>query len=185
MGWDEYRATNYKKNGEVDRKAECRDAFNSENYGLVKDSMVGSTYYGAYRHKASGNVFAVIALTHASKRGYFNFAIKSMDESVGPCSYDCPLFILDCLTEPSNEWAREWREKCREKARQKKAHSLAALPYGTMIRFQWNGREIRLIKQEPAYQFKTYWFYENSGHYFPKSRIPESWEVYDNKAKAC
>lgn len=38
---------------------------------------------------------------------------KDMDESCGPCYYDCPLSLLDAATEPTTEYAKAWRIKVR------------------------------------------------------------------------
>ena len=53
MGWTSYHANYYKKNGEIDRKAEC-DAYWQEglkrgHFKVLRSSMVGSTYYAAVK----------------------------------------------------------------------------------------------------------------------------------------
>lgn len=40
-------------------------------------------------------------------------AVKSMDESVGPCYYDCPLAFLDRADPPVGPHAGPWREAVR------------------------------------------------------------------------
>lgn len=51
MGWTSYHATHYKKNGTIDRKAECdayfMDGLNAGHYRVVKSALVGSVYYAA------------------------------------------------------------------------------------------------------------------------------------------
>ena len=115
--------------------------------------MVGSTYYGAIQRlvKYAGNnekgeriyvprseneksIFAAIFLTSTDAKDYYNFSYKEMDETVGPCYYDCPKGILDLLTPTNNEWANNWRTKCREQLEKKKnPNSLNKLPEGTVI----------------------------------------------------
>lgn len=38
---------------------------------------------------------------------------KDMDESMGPCYYNCPVSYIDKATEPINSYAEEWRKKVR------------------------------------------------------------------------
>jgi hypothetical protein len=121
MGWTSYHATNY-KNGKVDRKAEMDNLFtwsnNQISMKVLKSSMVSTIYYAAVEEIRDGKrtVFAAVCITAGADRSdpYFNFAYKDMDETMGPCYYDCPKSILDLLTETDNEAALEWREKCRE-----------------------------------------------------------------------
>ena len=50
MGWTSYEATYFKKNGDIDRKAECDAYFmrdNAGHYKVVKSSMKGTVYYAA------------------------------------------------------------------------------------------------------------------------------------------
>lgn len=46
---------------------------------------------------------------------------KDIDESMGPCYYDCPISYLDGATEPMNEDAAEWRKSAREYGERKAA----------------------------------------------------------------
>lgn len=141
MGWTSYRASHW-KNGKIDRKAEVRDYFNNSiQQGIdeiVKDTMKGSVYYGAIRRKKYYDkeskrwqplpqdkqyVYAVVFLTSVSK---WEFAYKGMDETVGPCYYECPENILKLLSETDNQCALEWRKKCHEaKERLKRIKALA------------------------------------------------------------
>lgn len=40
-------------------------------------------------------------------------AVRSMDESCGPCYYDCPLIFLTQADAPTGPYAGPWREKVR------------------------------------------------------------------------
>lgn len=183
MGWMEYTATKYNKNGTVNRKAEC-DAYFMEDmnegwYKIEASAMKGSVYYAAVTplKRMNGKIeeaipaheqktFAVVMLTSAKRKGiYSNFAYKLMDESMGPRECDCPKKILKLLSPTESEWANEWRKKCEEN--QKKV-SLSSLAVGTKIK--WNGKILE--KCAPAYQFKTaFWMNRESGTYVPKNRI--------------
>lgn len=131
MGWTEYSATHFDRRGNIDRRAECRDYFRrNANWGtLIKDAMIGSTWYGAVKLVSTGEIFAVVMLT--STTNGTEFAYKDMDETCGPCAYDCPASILNLLSPPTNEWSREWREACRQqiarKAELRKLHKATVI----------------------------------------------------------
>lgn len=40
-------------------------------------------------------------------------AVKRLDETCGPCYYDCPLAFLELASEPGGPYAGPWREKVR------------------------------------------------------------------------
>ena len=54
MGWTSYHATYYKRNGSIDRKAECDAYFleglNRGHYEVLKSAVVGSVCYAAVRN---------------------------------------------------------------------------------------------------------------------------------------
>lgn len=114
MGWTEYHATKW-HNGRIDRRAECRDYIerNSEWGTLVKDAMIGSTWYGAVKLKKTGDIVALIMLT--SERDNFWFGYKDMDESMHPYYYDCPESILKLLSPTDCASSISWREECHKK----------------------------------------------------------------------
>lgn len=162
MGWDFSHATYY-KNGKVDRKAECDDQFTWGKHNVVRSSMKGTTYYAAVDN-GEGVVFGVVALTAGQCKDdpYFNFGIKSMDETMHPYFYDCPKAILDLLTPTDNENALKWRAKCREP---KEKNWLNALPIGSkVVLTSFDGTETVLIKHAPAYQFRTWFWYDQAKH---------------------
>ena len=188
MGWTSYHATHY-KNGKIDRKGECdayfMEGLNRGHYDVLKSSMVGSVYYAAvkplkkYSKDDAGNeiivdiptneqqVFGVVFLTSTDCKDYHNFSYKEMDETVGPCYYDCPKGILDLLTPIDSEWANNWRAKCREQLETKKnPNSLRNLPKGTIIqvtmpfdtKFFKEGDVVKLRKDEGWGSSRTSWY---------------------------
>ena len=110
MGWDFGTAKHY-KNGRIDRKAEVRDILTPEN-SVLKDSMVGSTYYAAIKDKKTGEVFCGVILTRT--REGWEFGYKALTEYDGPVEDKCPKSILDLLTPTDNKYALGWRERCRK-----------------------------------------------------------------------
>lgn len=200
MGWTSYHATHYKQSGDIDRKAECDGYFleglNSGYYRVLKSVMVGSVYYAAvqslkkyvgkdengnsiYEDEQCADVWAAVILTQVDRNDYFNFAYKVMDESMGPCYYDCPASILKLLSPTDSGYALAWRENCRQKMEQKKSPTaLSNLPIGAKIQIK-RGDEIKTyVKHAPAYQFKRpFWYNPVENNYIPANRIPSDYQV--------
>ena len=188
MGWDYTHATHYTKNGAVDRKAEVDEHFNWSNntkkVEVVRSCMVGSTYYAAVKittlSTGESETTAAVALTHTDSRDYFNFGVKTMNESMGPGEDNCPASILSLLSPTTNEYALAWRERCRTNIEKKKdPHALKNLPTGAVIRFvRHNGKTVELLKHPAAYQFKrSFWYNQEDNTYTPVTRIPSNYEV--------
>lgn len=172
MGWDYSHV-----DSPVRRAAECRRMV-SENYEVVKDALVGSTWYAALRDKRTGEVHAAVWLTSIKSRDYCNFGIKAMSESAGPFAYGCPASILDLLTPTTSNDAIEWRARCRvenENGRRKKS-VLDSAPFEARIRVTLtDGTTRTVIKKKPGYQFKTYWLLvENDYHYVAKRSVKDA-----------
>lgn len=156
----------------------------TKKYEVVRSCMVGATYYAAVKATvlSTGEVetFAAVALTHTNNRDYFNFGVKTMEESMGPCEDHCPASILSLLSPTDSEYANNWRERCRKNIEAKKdPHALKNLPVGAAIRFTLHtGESIELLKHAAAYQFKRpFWFCQSSSRYMPATRIPANYEV--------
>ena len=176
MGWTEYNA-HYYKNGKVDVKKEVEEKIiNGVDYEVVKSTLKGAIWYGAVRNKKTQEVFGVVVKTSVKNNSYYNFAYKLMDETEGPCYYDCPKKIIDLLSPIDSEWANEWRKKCLES---KKKNPLDELPIGTVIQFEGsNGKKETYYKHSPAYQFKRpFWMYKYEWKYISKKYIPENFEI--------
>ena len=195
MGWTSYHAAHY-KNGKIDSKAECDsywlDGLNAGHFEVVKSAMVGNTYYGAIKPLLKHNgvdengkdkyesipehkqeVFAVVFLTSVDMKDYHNFSYKDMDETVGPCYYDCPKSILDILSPTDSEYAIKWREKCYEQIeKNKNPDALNNLPEDTIIevimpcetKYYKEGDIVQLQKIKWGKRFK--WFVKNRSVYF-------------------
>lgn len=203
MGWTEYSATKFYKNGSVNRKAECDGYFleslNRGHYHVVKSAMKGSVYYaavtplkrpikgsdGKYICDKAGwfvyeeipeeerEVVGMVVLTYVRDKDQFGY--KAMSESCGPFYYDCPKSILDVLTPTDNADAQEWRRKCYDNLSKP---SISKLPIGTEIQFELNGKEYTLRKSAPRYQFKTpFWINDANCTYFSKKRIPKDFKI--------
>jgi len=109
MGWDYLHASSPINRREI-LKAEV-----PEDYVVVKDAFVGSTWYAALKDKETGEVHAAVVLTHIDRTDYCNFGYKWMSETCGPSECECPESILSLLSPTDNEDALQWRERCRDK----------------------------------------------------------------------
>lgn len=194
MGWT-FKGRKYEtcKNGrwtvtQADRRKEMDDVYSGESgdlrWTVLKSAVVGTTYYAAVKREniktGECKVFAGIALTSTRDTGYgCNFGYKDMDETCGPCCYDCPASILDLLPPTDNEFALEWRRKCRERQHEKKTKpSLSKLPVGSIIEFRIGDKVCRAEKRPPNHQFRrTWWKNYDANTYFPSIHIPKSYTV--------
>ena len=201
MGWTSYEADIYdtqwihgKQYNKVNRskiKAICDKQLTWEDERgsrkVIKSSIVGNTYYAAVEHiqpDGSRRVWAAITrFQTGSKNGFGNFCYKDMDETVGPYYYDCPLSILNLLTETEYEYAKEWREKVRlyhEQQKEKRnSPTLGKLPIGTVIEFTINGKGTFRAEKKNYWKFKRpIW---TDGYWrFPTSVIPDDWKVVES-----
>ena len=72
---------------------------------------------------------------------------KVMDETMGPCYYNCPAKILDRLPETDNKFALEWRKKCREQIQMNKLTKLKRKP-GTKLKGKLSiGETFTIVKR--------------------------------------
>ena len=156
MGWTSYEATYFKKNGDIDRKAECDAYFmrdNAGHYKVLKSSMKGTVYYAAVTTLTTyigqdengksiyesipedeREVWAAVFLTRTEEGKYFYY--KDMDETMGPCEDHCPKCVLDLLSETDNKSALNWRRRCLENIKKSnKLSKLDRLRNGSVIRF--------------------------------------------------
>ncbi|HRS26576.1 MAG TPA: hypothetical protein P5140_08565 [Methanofastidiosum sp.] len=91
---------------------------NERSIGTVVDCAVKNfkTAYIAYKlyDKNTGEfkVIALICYLSFVRNSNNNIGYKNMDETMGVCSYECPMRILKLLTPTTDKNALEWREKC-------------------------------------------------------------------------
>jgi hypothetical protein len=172
MGWDYTRAIT-----PVDRAGECR-AMVSPSKTVIRDAVVGTTWYAAIQDNNTKEVHAAVVLTSVNNREYDNFGTKWMTEYDGPYQYDCPEAILKLLSPTTSDFANEWRRKCREKRAAKRRGEgrkdiLRTAPYGTRLRVGLSdGTERTVVKMKPGRKFKTWWLLvEHDYKYIPKRYV--------------
>ena len=178
MGWSSYDIY-------TSPKVECDRILNqkTENYEskVIRSYMKGNIYYAAVSLKTQEEecVYAAVFLTYYSPRTKkeFNFSIKEMDETVGPCYYDFPEEYFKLLTPTNSQFAIEWREKVKKAIKHKK--NLSKLKNGDKIKFKAicemtsgvkAGDEVILVKQKKYFLYRNYWRWS-------KNLIPENFEI--------
>lgn len=203
MGWTSYEATYFKKNGDIDRKAECDACFmrdNAGHYKVLKSSMKGTVYYAAvttltkYIGKDENGksmyesipedkqeVWAAVFLTRTEEGRYFYY--KDQDETAGPCEDHCPKCILDLLSNTDHELALDWRKRCRKNIQKSnKLSKLDRLKNGSVIRFPsilsfTNGIDVG--DEMTLTKINRKWIYEKYGtrYSLKKTYINPSYEI--------
>lgn len=170
MGWDYHNEL-----APYDRRAICRRQIGN-GYKVVKDAVVGTTYYAAVKSPHDGKVNAVIILTKIDNNSWCNFGMKFMDEEMAPFARNCPRSVLDVLSPTDNEYAIEWRQGCLDNLASKKDTTLKDAPVGTKLKVTLkNGEERTVVKMAPGYQFKTWWLLVAGGmSYIPKNRVEKA-----------
>ena len=170
MGWDYHHEV-----APYDRRAICRSNIGN-GYEVVKDAVVGTTYYAAVKSPHDGSVSALIILTQIDRNGYCNFGMKWLGEEDGPFKCECPKSVLDALSPTDNESAIEWRRACREKLSERKDTTLKDAPVGTKLKVTLkNGEERNVVKMAPNFQFKSWWLLvEGALTYIPRNRVEKA-----------
>jgi hypothetical protein len=99
-----------------------KQEFESENehgsWLVLDQAQVGNVHYLKMSHldkkTNKTDIFVMVVLTNWNNEDYwFNFGYKEMEDCTGPFYYNCPLRLLEGLTE-SNETGMAWRQKVRE-----------------------------------------------------------------------
>ena len=80
-------------------------------YTVVRASTVGNHWWAVIANRESGKRSIFLALMAGGRRDGWGY--KDMDESAGPCYYDCPLGFFDLAPPPESEHAAGWRDKVR------------------------------------------------------------------------
>ena len=190
MGWTSYEKAycKHKRNGDIDRKAECDYMANREKmYTVVKSAMVGTVYYAAILDNRSNDVFAGIIYTRTDK-DYFYY--KDMDETVCPYQCKCPKSILKLLTDTDNKLANEWRDNCyKYHESQKDPKLFKNLEEGqyalwTVASDGWNGGiekgdKYNIVKVRKPSSNRFVWFCDNKGFINPKYINTNEYELVD------
>lgn len=79
--------------------------------------------------------FVILYLISGSRTGGdYGYAVKEIDEFMGPVEIDCPVELLDMTTEPTEGYAIEWRKRVREAAEARKGSQSTSFKPGDKCR---------------------------------------------------
>ena len=110
MGWT---GTHFYK--DIKTVADKKEALDLEfKDSVIASSIVNNVYCSAMR-RHDGKIFAMVTLISVDNSDYFNLHYKDMDESMCPCYYDCPKYIMKLLNDTEYEYAKEWRKRVNRK----------------------------------------------------------------------
>lgn len=172
------------KNGIIDRKTTLDEIMGDDNFPILYSAMKNTTYYAAIKDIKKNIVFGMVILTAINNdNGYKTFCYKEMDETMGPFYYDCPLKILNLLTETSNEEALNWREKCKDNFLYNKQIA-KHVPIKYTIPFDFDGykegEKILLKWREATAHHRGY--YTDGIYRYPRRYLyPENCEFVESK----
>lgn len=155
MGWTSFSAkADYK--GRINRKKVLDEQFTSDNdrysWKVRKSVMVGTTYYSAISREDKETqdtfIFGMVALTSVDNSQWDNFAYKEMDETMGPCCYECPESILKLLSPTEDKWSNEWRQACKanNQAKKERRKAMKAFEIGDKIKTKLWYEEERILE---------------------------------------
>lgn len=144
MGWT---STHYNSNEGLRKFFEKELTGDTENFSwkLLDFAALkyGTECYAAIEktNKLDGTkyVFGMAIMCIFSPKSQYNITYKEMDETEGPNIANCPLRILDKLSEPPlNQYAADWRKRCRANAgaRSQQSKTLRNLKPGDIVKFR-------------------------------------------------
>lgn len=117
MGWD----INYGNTSKADCVNEILSSARRAGWEVLAHKSTSQGAYFAVR-VPNGDEFIYVALIE--RRGK-HYAVKTMDEGMGPVAIDCPLYLLDMVKGFDRSYSAQWRESVRaHHARTSKAKEL-------------------------------------------------------------
>lgn len=177
MGWlftSDYRGGGVR--AYLDREFMHED--DAQSHEIVKSALVAmSRYFAAVRttSKSTGksHVRALVALVKYDPKAADGMTLgwKAMDETTGPYVENCPLGILNLLTDPPpNEYAAAWRARCRAHHAGKplRPRPGEVLVFSEPIEFSDGSREARFKAYRHGHRAIRFLGLTTGGHY----RIP-------------
>lgn len=118
-----------------------------DDYKLITNCVRGNCHWQVIEHKSGKRYIALNLLqSYDGEWGY-----KDMDESVGPCYYNCPLSYLDLApeTEDTGQYAKQWRQSVREYHAQRKPKAKLVVGQEWALKNTRYPITVKLIKLKP------------------------------------
>ena len=175
MGWTSvFLDRGFSKTISSKKKKEFLDGeFSIGDDKILKSSMVGNTYYAALettrRDTNERFVFALVVMTSVSGS---EFSFKEMDESMMPYQFECPVGILNLLSETDSEHANDWRNRCHELRKNKTLLDKGKLDDQIKIKDS-SGKDRLLTYTLTSTNGTKKWVDKQTNTYFNKSFILE------------
>ncbi|OXM56427.1 hypothetical protein CFP71_13445 [Amycolatopsis thailandensis] len=88
-----------------------RQLFEYTNHTIVESAVVDNVFYAAVRTRGTKKVWALVVLLRRS--GGKTIEYRDIEEVDGPGEFKAPAFILNALSDTTNQKALRWRERCR------------------------------------------------------------------------
>lgn len=114
MGW--LFSTRWSTRAELVAHLRSLASGSESKYEIVRASVIGNHHWYIGRRRDTGVTWIGLDLLQGGKHdGLPSWGYKDMDESMGPCYYDCPLSFLEQVPlNPAYQYAAGWREKVRQ-----------------------------------------------------------------------
>lgn len=111
------------------------------DYRIVKSTVRGNRHWYVGERLKDGVRFIGLDLIASGREHGWGY--KDMDESCGPCYYDCPLGLLDLAPNPpGGTFAEGWRDKVRAHHARRSAKPSMTLTPGLVVTY--GGHQYRL-----------------------------------------
>lgn len=133
MGWDFFNDRS------MDRKRLVAYLRSPERIGdakMIRSRVVGNHHWYVVEDKA-GRWIGLDLMQGGGRNSGWGY--KAMDESVGPCYYDCPLSYLDLAPQSDVGYSAGWRDKVR-------AHHASKIVPSAGLKVQYGGHEYKLLE---------------------------------------
>lgn len=116
-----------------------KDRCNNDSYELIDSATRGNEFYAVLRRKDTGLRFIAVCLMRGTPGNFhpddIRWGYKDMDESMGPCYYNCPERLL-AQSDDQSEYAVGWRAACRHLRARRNVHAkfIRGLKAGDKVR---------------------------------------------------
>jgi hypothetical protein len=125
-------------------------------FRTLKQCVRGNVLWTLHESGKVGETRKWIGCYLLAKHGGDTWGYKDMDESMGPCYYNCPISYLDAADEPQEGgYAVEWRAKVRALATEKSSRKPKVGEFWKLS----NGQTHKILSVKPlrgSYQYGIY-----------------------------
>lgn len=144
------------------------------NCDVIDHSLRGNSLWMLCKRKDDGSRFIVLCrLQYCRGSGPYgrDWGYKDIDESMGPCYYDCPERLL-AQSDDTSDYGTAWRQQCREMRKSEVARKafVNGLKHGD--KFLCRGHVVFCARPDHSTRYVTGYLYGDETLYrWPKSKI--------------